>query len=69
MPDEEAGSRRAVTQVADLTRDCLLRHAELHEHLIGAAYARIHVSSTAPLFSNPRIFITLNTVTPRLPTI
>ncbi|MEZ4442347.1 MAG: hypothetical protein R3B72_24855 [Polyangiaceae bacterium] len=36
MPDEEAGSRRAVAQVADLTRDCLLRHAELHEHLIGA---------------------------------
>jgi hypothetical protein len=36
MPDEEAGSRRAVAQVADLTRDCLLRHAELHEQLIGA---------------------------------
>lgn len=36
MPEEEAGSRRAVVQVADLTRDCLLRHAELHEHLIGA---------------------------------
>lgn len=36
MPDEEASSRRAVAQVADLTRDCLLRHAELHEHLIGA---------------------------------
>lgn len=25
-----------MAQVADLTRDCLLRHAELHEHLIGA---------------------------------
>lgn len=36
MSDEEAGSRRAVAQVADLTRDCLLRHAELHEQLIGA---------------------------------
>lgn len=36
MPDEDAGSRRAVTQVAGLTRDCLLRHAELHEQLIGA---------------------------------
>jgi hypothetical protein len=36
MPDEEAASRRAVAQVADLTRDCLLRHAELHEQLIGA---------------------------------
>lgn len=36
MPEEEAGSRHAVAQVADLTRDCLLRHAELHEHLIGA---------------------------------
>jgi hypothetical protein len=36
MPDEDAGSRRAVAQVADLTRDCLLRHAELHEQLIGA---------------------------------
>ena len=36
MPDEEAGPRRAVAQVADLTRDCLLRHAELHEQLIGA---------------------------------
>jgi hypothetical protein len=36
MPDEEAGGRRAVAQVAELTRDCLLRHAELHEHLIGA---------------------------------
>jgi hypothetical protein len=36
MPDDEVGSRRAVTQVADLTRDCLLRHAELHEQLIGA---------------------------------
>jgi hypothetical protein len=36
MPDDEAGPRRAVARVADLTRDCLLRHAELHEHLIGA---------------------------------
>jgi len=36
MPDEEAGSRHAVAQVAGLTRDCLLRHAELHEQLIGA---------------------------------
>jgi hypothetical protein len=36
MPDEEAGSRRAVAQVRDLTRDCLLRHTELHEELIGA---------------------------------
>ena len=36
MPYEEADARRAVAQVADLTRDCLLRHAELHEHLIGA---------------------------------
>jgi hypothetical protein len=36
MPDDDAGARRAVAQVADLTRDCLLRHAELHEHLIGA---------------------------------
>lgn len=36
MPDEEADSRRAVAQIAELTRDCLLRHAELHEHLIGA---------------------------------
>lgn len=36
MAEEEAGSRRAVAQVADLTRECLLRHAELHEQLIGA---------------------------------
>lgn len=36
MADEEAGSHRAVAQVAELTRDCLLRHAELHEQLIGA---------------------------------
>jgi len=36
MPDEEAGARRAVAQVAELTRDCLLRHTELHEQLIGA---------------------------------
>jgi len=36
MPEQEAGSRRAVAQVADLTHDCLLRHAELHEQLIGA---------------------------------
>jgi len=36
MPDEEAGARRAVARVAALTRDCLLRHAELHEHLMGA---------------------------------
>lgn len=36
MPDEEASSRRAVAQVAELTHDCLLRHAELHEKLIGA---------------------------------
>jgi len=36
MSDEEADSRRAVAQVAELTRDCLLRHAELHEQLIGA---------------------------------
>jgi hypothetical protein len=36
MPDEEAGSRRAVAQVAALTRDCLLRHTELHQELIGA---------------------------------
>ncbi len=36
LPEDEAGARRAVAQVADLTRDCLLRHAELHEQLIGA---------------------------------
>lgn len=36
MPDEDADSRRAVAHVAQLTRDCLLRHAELHEQLIGA---------------------------------
>lgn len=36
MPDEEASSRRAVAQVANLTRDCLLRHTELHEQLLGA---------------------------------
>jgi len=36
MAEEEAGSRRAVAQVAALTRECLLRHAELHEQLIGA---------------------------------
>lgn len=36
MADEDAGSRRAVAQVAELTRDCLLRHTELHEQLIGA---------------------------------
>jgi hypothetical protein len=36
MADEDAGGSRAVAQVADLTRDCLLRHADLHEQLIGA---------------------------------
>jgi hypothetical protein len=36
MPDEDADGRRAVAQVAELTRDCLLRHTELHEQLIGA---------------------------------
>lgn len=36
MADEDADSRRAVVQVAELTRDCLLRHTELHEQLIGA---------------------------------
>jgi hypothetical protein len=36
IPDDEADSRQAVARVADLTRDCLLRHAELHEQLIGA---------------------------------
>lgn len=36
MPDEDAGARAAVAQVAELTRDCLLRNAELHEQLIGA---------------------------------
>lgn len=36
MADEDADGRRAVSEVAGLTRDCLLRHAELHEHLIGA---------------------------------
>jgi len=36
MPDEDANGRRAVVQIADLTRDCLLRHTELHEQLMGA---------------------------------
>ena len=36
MPDEDAGGRRAVAEVAGLTRDCLLRHTELHEQLMGA---------------------------------
>jgi hypothetical protein len=36
MTDEDAERRRAVVQVAALTRECLLRHTELHEHLIGA---------------------------------
>jgi hypothetical protein len=36
MPDEDATGRQAVAQVGDLTRDCLLRHTELHETLIGA---------------------------------
>jgi len=34
--DEDGDSRRAVARVAELTRDCLLRHTELHEHLMGA---------------------------------
>lgn len=36
IPDEDADGRRAVAQVAELTRDCLLWHTELHEQLIGA---------------------------------
>jgi hypothetical protein len=36
LPEEDADGRPAVIQIADLTRDCLLRHTELHEHLIGA---------------------------------
>ncbi len=36
MMDEDADGQRAVAQVAQLTRDCLLRHTELHEQLIGA---------------------------------
>jgi hypothetical protein len=36
IPDEDAHGRRAVVQVAELTRECLLRHTELHEQLIGA---------------------------------
>lgn len=36
MADDDAGARSAVADVADLTRDCLLRHTELHEQLIGA---------------------------------
>ncbi len=52
MPDEEAGSRRAVAQVADLTRDCLLRHAELHEQLIGAR--NVFLDSQARQAFSPR---------------
>ena len=36
MADDDAEAQRAVAAVAELTRDCLLRHTELHEHLIGA---------------------------------
>lgn len=36
IPDDEPRSRQAIAQVADLTRDCLKRHAELHGKLIGA---------------------------------
>jgi len=36
IPDEDVNGRRAVAQVAELTRECLLRHTELHEDLIGA---------------------------------
>lgn len=56
MPDEEADSRRAVAQVADLTRDCLLRHAELHEQLIGACNVFLDAQarqSFAPTPSRP----------------
>jgi hypothetical protein len=34
--DDDDDRRAAVASVAHLTRDCLLRHAELHEDLIGA---------------------------------
>lgn len=56
MPDEEADFRRAVAQVAELTRDCLLRHAELHEHLIGAPNVFLDAQSRqafAPTPSRP----------------
>ncbi len=36
MADDDADGQRAVAQVAEITRDCLLRHTELHEQLIGA---------------------------------
>jgi hypothetical protein len=36
LPEEDADGRPAVVQIADLTHDCLLRHTELHEQLIGA---------------------------------
>lgn len=36
LPEEDADGRPAVIRIAELTHDCLLRHTELHEHLIGA---------------------------------
>jgi hypothetical protein len=56
IADEDAGGRRAVSQVADLTRDCLLRHAELHEQLIGARNVFLDSQarqSFAPMPSRP----------------
>jgi hypothetical protein len=53
MPDEEADPRRAVAQVADLTRDCLLRHAELHEQLIGARNVFLDAQARQAFAPNP----------------
>ncbi|HEX5050643.1 MAG TPA: hypothetical protein VFZ65_02615 [Planctomycetota bacterium] len=36
MSEDDADARRAVAQVAELTRDCQMSHTELHGQLIGA---------------------------------
>lgn len=53
MLDDEADSRRAVAQVAEITRDCLLRHTELHEQLIGARNVFLDAQARQAFAPNP----------------
>lgn len=56
ITEEEVDARRAVALVAELTRDSLLRHTELHEDLIGARNVFLDAQarqSFAPIPSRP----------------
>ncbi len=69
ISEDDAEARHAVAQVAELTRDSLLKHTELHEDLIGARNVFLDAQgrqSFAPVPSRPLPDLPVDVLEPML---